>query len=130
MPRKAHASGLGPPPAPSAAASGARREGVKATSSPAPEWAVTALDKVDDLVAKVRASTTDRLVGIVRAVVFGLLALIMGSVAGVLGVIALVRGLDELIPGPVWGVYLLLGAIFTGAGGFLWSKKAPRTARR
>jgi len=93
-----------------------------------PEWAVQALDKVDEIVVKIRTNTTDRLVRIARVVVFGLLAAIMGSVAGILAVIALVRALDELIPGPVWGVYLPLGAIFTAAGAFLWSKKAPRPA--
>ncbi|MEN3314432.1 MAG: hypothetical protein V7605_666 [Acidimicrobiaceae bacterium] len=106
------------PPAAAAGSSG----------SPAPEWAVQALDKVDDIVDKVRSNTTDRLVRIARVVVFGLLALIMGATAGVLAVIGLVRGLDELLPGPVWGVYVLLGAIFTGAGAFLWSKKTARPA--
>ncbi len=96
--------------------------------SPAPEWAVQALDKVDEIVGKVRANTTDRLVRIARVVVFGLLAVIMGVTAGVLAVIGLVRGLDEVLPGPVWSVYLLLGAIFTGAGAFLWSKKTAPPA--
>ncbi|MFN2608317.1 MAG: hypothetical protein ABR511_10600 [Acidimicrobiales bacterium] len=120
MPRKAHASGSAP------------RDTTPAAAAPAPppEWAVQALDRVDALVAKVRVNTTDRLVRIARVVVFGLLAAMLGAVAGVLGVIALVRALDELIPGPVWGPYLLLGAIFTLAGAFLWSKKSPRPASR
>ena len=96
--------------------------------SPAPDWAVQALDKVDNLVGKVRASTTERLVRLARLVVFGLLAVIMGATAGVLAVIGLIRGLDELLPGEVWGVYLLLGAIFTGVGAFLWSKKTAPPA--
>ena len=49
-----------------------------------------------------------------------------GVTALILGVIAAVRGLDELVPGPVWSVYLPLGAIFTAAGAFLWSKKTAR----
>jgi len=89
---------------------------------------VQALDKVDEIVVKVRTNTTDRLARIARLVVFGLLAVIMGSTAGVLALIGLVRGLDELLPGPVWVVYLLLGAIFTAAGALLWAKKAPRPA--
>ncbi|MGI8776987.1 MAG: hypothetical protein ACR2LJ_06275 [Acidimicrobiales bacterium] len=99
-----------------------------AKNSPAPEWAVQALDRVDEIVDKVRTNTTDRLVRIARVVVFGLLAVIMGTTAAVLGVIGLVRGLDELLPGPVWSVYVLLGAIFTVAGAFLWSKKTARPA--
>jgi hypothetical protein len=100
-----------------------------AGGSPAPEWAVQALDKVDEVVAKVRSNTTDRLVRVARIVVFGLLAVLLGSVAGVLALVALVRGLDELIPGPVWGVYFVLGAIFTAAGAFLWSKKSPQSSQ-
>jgi hypothetical protein len=115
-----------------------RRETPAGSSAPAqsssapttPEWAVSALDKVDDLVAKVRSNTTDRLVRVARTVVFGILAAIMGVTALVLGVIAAVRGLDELIPGPVWGVYLPLGAIFVLAGAFLWSKKTPPPEKR
>jgi len=99
-----------------------------AKDSPAPEWAVQALDKVDEIVDKVRTNTTDRFVRIARVLVFGLLALIMGTTAGVLAVIGLVRGLDELLPGPVWSVYVLLGALLTGAGVFLWSKKTARPA--
>ena len=101
-----------------------------ASATTTPEWAVSALDKVDDLVAKVRSNTTDRLVKVARTVVFGVLAGIMGATALVLGVIAAVRGLDELIPGPVWGVYLPLGAIFVLVGAFLWSKKTPPAAKR
>jgi hypothetical protein len=112
MPNEAHASAPGP--------------GSAGAPPTTPEWAVQALDKVDDLVEKVRVNTTDRLVRIARVVVFGLLAAIMGLTALVLGVIAAVRGLDELVPGPVWSVYLPLGAIFTAAGAFLWSKKTAR----
>jgi hypothetical protein len=125
MRHEAHASGpgAGTPPSGPPLSFEPPRPGGSASPSPAPEWAVQALDKVDEVVAKVRANTTDRLVRIARVVVFGLLAVIMGTTAGVLAIIGLIRGLDEVIPGPVWGVYLLLGAIFTGAGAFLWSKK-------
>lgn len=98
-------------------------------STTTPEWAVTTLDKVDELVAKVRSNTTDRLVKVARAVVFGVLAAIMGVTALILAVIALVRGLDEAIPGPVWNIYLGLGAIFVFVGAFLWSKKTRRAGR-
>jgi hypothetical protein len=47
----------------------------------------------------------------------------MGVMALILLLIAAIRGLDELIPQGVWVVYLGLGAIFTAAGLFLWSKK-------
>ena len=95
-----------------------------------PEWAVGALDRLDGVIAKVRSATTERLVKVARLVVYGLLAAIMGATALVLVVIAAVRALDRLIPGPVWSVYLPLGAIFSAAGAFLWSKKTQRPARR
>ena len=95
-----------------------------------PEWAVGALDRLDGVIAKVRSATTERLVKVARLVVYGLLAAIMGITTLVLVVIAAVRALDRLIPGPVWSVYLPLGAIFTAAGAFLWSKKTQKPARR
>ena len=119
--------GVAPGPARPVATSGAPLTGEQ-KAPPAPEWAVNALDKVDEVIVKVRANTTERLVRVARVVVFALLAAIMGATAGVLAVIGLVRGLDDLIPGPVWSVYLLLGAIFTAAGAFLWAKKTPRPA--
>ena len=94
-----------------------------------PDWAVNALDKVDEVIVKVRSNTTDRLVKVARAVVFGVLAAIMGVTALIFAIIALVRGLDEAIPGPVWSIYLGLGAIFVLAGAFLWSKKTRRAER-
>ena len=87
------------------------------------DWAKDTTDRLDHLIATVRAQTTDRLVGIARLLVFGLLAAVMGLMALVLVVAALVRALDELIPEEVWLTYLILGAIFTAVGLFLWSKK-------
>ncbi len=111
------------------ASAGSPVPGDGATST-TPEWAVSALDKVDDLVGKVRSNTTDRLVRVARALVFGVLAAIMGATALVFAVVGTVRGLDEVVPGPVWGVYLPLGAIFVLAGTFLWSKKTPPPEKR
>ena len=86
-------------------------------------------DRLEHLVTSVRSQTTDRVVSIARLIVFGVLAGIMGIMAAFLLLIATVRALDELIPQEVWLTYLLLGAIFTGLGLFLWSKKDRRPAR-
>ncbi len=117
---------------PQVPATGARPSDPTAPPVPptTPEWAVGALDKLDGVIAKVRSATTERAVKIGRIVVYGLLAAIMGLTALVLGVIAAVRALDRLIPGPVWSAYVPLGAIFTVAGAFLWSKKTLKPARR
>jgi hypothetical protein len=87
------------------------------------DWASETTDRLDQLIAKVRSQTTDRLVSVARLVVFGLLAAVMGGMAAVLLVAAAIRALDELIPQEVWLTYLIVGAIFTGIGLFLWSKK-------
>ncbi len=97
---------------------------------PKADWAAEVADRIDDVVAKVRANTSDRLVGIARMVVFGLLAAVMGVMALVLFVIFAIRLLDVIIPGEVWIPYVVLGAIFLAAGLFLWSKRTakPRPA--
>ena len=86
------------------------------------------LDRLDHYIELVRTNTTDRLVKVARLLVFGLLAAIVGAMAGILAVIALVRLLDVLLPREVWLPYVVLGAIFLVAGLFLWSKRTAPTA--
>ena len=87
------------------------------------DWTSDVLDRLDHYIEVVRTNTTDRLVRVARLVVFGLIAAIIGSMAGVLALIALVRVLDVILPREVWLPYVVLGAIFLGAGLFLWSKR-------
>ena len=98
------------------------------------DWTTDLLDRLDHYIDVVRSNTTDRLVGIARLVVFGVIAVIVGSMAGVLALIALVRVLDVILPREVWLPYLVLGAIFLVAGLFLWSKRTapagPQAAGR
>ena len=144
MRRKVHASGPGPAgavqaPGPErpvgAGSTGPQRPVGAGTAGPerpvgagtaGPDWASEATSRLDELVVTIRSNTTDRLVRLARLIVLGLLAAVFGVAAGVLSLIALVRGLDVAIPGPVWEVYLLLGAIVAATGLFLWSRKGPR----
>ncbi len=87
------------------------------------DWTTDLLDRLDHYIDVVRSNTTDRLVRIARLVVFGVIAVIVGSMAGVLALIALVRLLDVILPPDVWLPYVVLGAIFLVAGLFLWSKR-------
>ena len=87
------------------------------------DWATDLLDRLDHYIDVVRSNTTDRLVRIARLLVFGLIAAVVGTMAGVLALIALVRVLDVILPREVWLPYLVLGAIFLVAGLFLWSKR-------
>ena len=86
------------------------------------DWAAETAGRLEELVTKIRTQTTDRVAKVARVVVYGLLLAVMGAMAGLLLLIALVRALDEAIPYGVWLVYLPIGAIFTVAGRFMWSK--------
>src|SRR5437764_4977133 len=92
------------------------------------DWASETADRLDQLIALIRAQTTDRLVKVARAVVFGLLGLILAIVAVTLLIITFVRVCDIIIPQEVWLTYLILGAIFIAAGLLAWSKRDSRPA--
>ncbi len=94
---------------------------------PEQDWAADTADRIDHLVAAIRSKTSDRLVGVARVVVYGLLAAVMGVMALILLVIAAIRFLDAYIPRGVWIPYMVLGAIFVLAGLFLWSKRTTKT---
>src|SRR5829696_3266688 len=93
------------------------------------DWTTDLLDRLDHYIDVVRSNTTDRLVKIARLVVFGVIAVILGSMAALIGLIFLVRILDVVLPREVWLPYTLLGAIFLAGGMFLWSKKSPPAVR-
>lgn len=79
-----------------------------------------AADTVERVVGSVRNKTTTPLVIVARAMVFGLLAAIVGGAAAVFLVVGLVRLVDVYTgEGRVWIAYALLGGIFTLAGLFL-----------
>ncbi|MDQ3642247.1 MAG: hypothetical protein M3450_12485 [Actinomycetota bacterium] len=87
------------------------------------DWTTDLLDRLDHYIEVVRSNTTDRLVKVARTLVYGLIAVILGTMAGVVALIAVIRILDVVLPREVWLPYVLLGAIFLGLGLFLWSKK-------
>ena len=87
------------------------------------DWTTDLLDRLDHYIEVVSSNTTDRLVKVARLVVFGVIAVILGSMAGIVALIALIRVLDVVLPREVWLPYVILGAIFLGLGLFLWSKK-------
>jgi len=93
------------------------------------DWTKDLLDRLDHYIDVVRSNTTDRLVKVARILVYGVIALILGSMAGIIALIALIRVLDNLLPREVWLPYMLLGAIFLVAGLFAWSKKSAPAAK-
>jgi hypothetical protein len=97
-----------------------------------PNWAADLADQITGFVGTVRDKTTNNAIKVARAIVFGLLALILGTVALVLAVIGSTRGLQELYDlgtstdKAVYLSYFTMGGIFTLLGLFLMMKR--RTA--
>jgi uncharacterized membrane protein len=91
-----------------------------------PDWAAQTADTIDRVVTSIRSKTADPLDRVVRVVVYGVLAAVLGVTVLVLLAIALVRAVDVLIPGEVWSAHLAVGGIFTLAGLFLWTKRRGR----
>jgi vacuolar-type H+-ATPase subunit I/STV1 len=93
------------------------------------DWTKDLLDRLDHYIDVVRSNTTDRLVKVVRVLVYGVIALILGSMAGIIALITLIRVLDIVLPREVWLPYMVLGAIFLAGGLFTWSKKSAPAAK-
>jgi hypothetical protein len=88
-----------------------------------PDWASQTADQIERVVVAIRSKTADPLERIVRIVVYGLVAGVLGIAAVVLLAVALVRAVDVAIPGEVWSAHLTVGGIFTIAGLFLWTRR-------
>lgn len=88
----------------------------------APDWTVQAADTVERVVTGLRDKTTIPLTVVARALVYGLLAAVMGIATLVLVVVGLLRAVDVYLPGEVWSAHLLVGGIFTVVGAFLLRK--------
>lgn len=87
------------------------------------DWTAQAADTIERVVVTIRDKTTVPLTTVVRAVVFGLLASVLGLVIGVFSAIVAVRVLTVyLFRGEVWASYLLVGGIFVLPGVFLLRK--------
>jgi hypothetical protein len=93
------------------------------------DWAADTADTIERLVLSVRGKTVGPLEKLARALVYGLVALIVGIGAAVLGSVALVRSLDVVIPGSVWSAHALTGGIFCLVGLFLWRKRSVKTVK-
>lgn len=85
------------------------------------DWTVQVADTIESVVGSVRSKTAVPLETLARALVYGILVAVMGTAALVLMTIVLVRLLSYVLP--VWGADLLLGAMFSAAGLFLWRKR-------
>lgn len=90
-------------------------------------WPAHAADTVERLVGTVRDKATGPILKVVRAIVFGFVALVLAIVALTILAIAAIRALT-LIPGGVWVAYLIAGAVFLLVGFFLWTRRTKEPA--
>jgi H+/Cl- antiporter ClcA len=95
------------------------------------DWTADVTDRIESVVTNVRDRTTVPATKAARAVVFGLVAGVLGAVVLFLVVVALVRVLNVYLPfhphaRRVWVVYVGAAAIFLAVGAFLWRKRKPK----
>jgi hypothetical protein len=97
------------------------------------DWAATTADAIERAVQSVRAKTADPLERVVRLVVYGLLAAIVGIAIAVLVAVVALRGLVILIDvvwqPEVWLAYLILGGIFVVTGLLVWRRRTAKTEK-
>lgn len=93
------------------------------------EWPAQAADVIVDTISKVRDKTTKPAIVASRAVVYGLIAAVVGFVAFWLVLLLIVRLWANYVPGHVWVIYAIFFAMFSVAGAFLLRKaNAPKLA--
>ena len=93
------------------------------TGTTSPDWTVQVADTIESVVGSVRDKTAVPLETVARALVYGIVLGTMGVTALVLLTIIAIRVLSFVLE--VWAAYLVIGAIFTLAGMFLWRKRRP-----
>jgi hypothetical protein len=97
------------------------------------DWAAATADAIERAVQSVRAKTADPLERVVRLLVYGLLAGIVGIAIAVLLAVAAVRGLVELIDvvwqREVWLAHLIIGGIFVIAGLLVWRRRTAKNEK-
>jgi hypothetical protein len=97
------------------------------------DWAASTAEAIERAVQSVRAKTADPLERVVRLVVYGLLAGIVGVAIAVLLAVAAVRGLVELIDvlwqREVWLAHLIVGGIFVLVGLLVWTRRTTKNEK-
>ncbi len=87
------------------------------------DWTTDAADAIERTVGLVRDRTVEPAQAITKAVVYGLVAALVGIPAFVLALIGAFRGLDLLLQGYTWAAWSILGGILVIGGLFCWTKR-------
>jgi len=93
------------------------------------DWPEQAADKVVDLVDKVKGYTTDNALTAIRALVYGLVILVLGTAATILTVAILLRLSDAYLPigsgvgDATWAAHLFIGTLLTVLGLGAWGSR-------
>lgn len=95
-------------------------------------WAHEVTDQITTFVGTVRDKTTNNAIKAVRAVVYGLLIVLVGTLLVIALIVGLTRALQALLSlfGLSWSrsvyvSYLIIGGIFVGAGVLAMKKRHP-----
>jgi hypothetical protein len=100
------------------------------TTTAGNDWPEQAADTIERVVGSVRDKTTGPLTTVAQALVYGLLAAILGIAALVLLAVGLERILiDLLLEDDVWAAHLIVGGIFVLIGAFAWSKRRQKPGK-
>lgn len=97
-----------------------------------PQWASRTVDAIDRVVALVRDRTTRPLVTIVRALIFGSMAIVGAIFVVIVLVIGGIRALNSLLDiwwsrdTAVWASYLIIGGVFCVIGMLLMRRRHPQ----
>ena len=97
------------------------------------DWPAQATDTIVKVVGTASDKVTGPVTTAARAIVYGLFAAILGTVAVVLVSILIVRLANNYLPDSVfgeehvWAAHLLIGLLFSGFALLLWAKRKPQT---
>ncbi|HEX2575077.1 MAG TPA: hypothetical protein VHK88_01925 [Aquihabitans sp.] len=80
------------------------------------EWPAQAADTIVETIGKVRDKTTKPALTAARALVYGTLAAVVGTVAVVVLLVLLGRLYANYVPGDIWPLYAALAVVFIGLG--------------
>ncbi len=92
------------------------------------DWPVQAADVIVNGVDTLRDKTTGPVQKAARALVYGLLAAVLGTMVAILLIIGLVRFVDSIVglfmdQPRIWVTYLIVGILFTIVGALVFRRR-------